>query len=301
MNLIDVTNRFPTQQDYIKFLEDIRWGDEPVCPHCGSFDVARKTEKKHIDRWICHDCKSTFKVLQGTIFRRTQIPRQKSFVAIVMMMNAKKELSSHQVARDLNMNQKTAWYVLTRIRKKMSDNDNKVVLLRGIIEADETFIGGRPRRRADSEGNLPPPNKRDRGTKKAKILGAVQRGGRVVARVATDLSHITICNFIKAFVRIGGSNLMTDEYRGYRPLGLIMHHKFIKHAERKYVEGDILPKTIAVAVRSLDHSTQPTNTTSDICFHPPMLVRWVCSLGFWLGLRWELIWEVLESRSKIHV
>ena len=146
----------------------------------------------------------------------------------------------------------------------MSDNDNKVVLLRGIIEADETFIGGRPRRRADSEGNLPPPNKRDRGTKKAKILGAVQRGGRVVARVATDLSHITIFNFIKAFVRIGGSNLMTDEYRGYRPLGLIMHHKFINRAERKYVEGDILPKTIAVAVRSLDHSTQPTNTTSDI-------------------------------------
>lgn len=87
-----------------------------------------------------------------------------------MIVNAKKGISSHQFPRDLNMNQKSAWYMERRIRKEMAKSDSP--LLKGIIEADETFVGGKPRRCKGDDGNLPPPNKRGQGTKKTMVLGA---------------------------------------------------------------------------------------------------------------------------------
>ena len=94
------------------------------------------------------------------------------------------------------------------------------------IEADETFMGGKPRRRKDDDGNLPPPNKRGRGTKKTKVIGAVQRGGKVIARVVTDLSSLTIFSFLTKWVRCRTSILMTDEYKGYSRMRSVMPHQY---------------------------------------------------------------------------
>lgn len=136
MNLITICNRFPTQHDCILHLEEVRWGETPRCPHCESEDVARKADGQRVGRWNCHSCRSSFNVLSGTIMQKTKIDLQKWFLAIRLIMNAKKSLSSHQLSRDLEMNQASAWYMQQRIRRAMAEN--QAAWLSGIIEADET-------------------------------------------------------------------------------------------------------------------------------------------------------------------
>lgn len=146
MDLLQVMERFPTQEACVEHLEKIRWDDKPYCSHCGSTSVGKRTESKigRIGRCNCHECHASFKVPCGTIFHGTKIALQKWFVAIALIVNAKKSLSSHQLSRDLDLNQKTAWYILARIRSEMSKKGG--ALLQGIIEADETCIGGKPRK-----------------------------------------------------------------------------------------------------------------------------------------------------------
>ena len=242
MNLIEVMERFPDQDSCIDHLEHVRWRGIPVCPHCGSITVKRKKEDGvgRVGRWNCHDCKASFKVTHGTIFHGTKIELQKWFLAISLILNAKKGLSSYQLQRDLNLNQKTAWFILTRIRAEMANKINPI-MLQGIIEADETYIGGKPRKenkKADRE-----PAKRGRGTSKTTVIGAVERGGEVVAQVVENLTGRTILRFIRKVVNIKESELMTDEYHGYRQFAAIMKHEVINHQEQ-YVEGDKHTNTI---------------------------------------------------------
>ena len=146
MNLIEIMRRFPDQKSCIDFLESIRWGDTPKCTHCGSKKINTRHENKQnlIGRYNCQDCKASFKVTCNTIFHGTRQPLQKWFLAISLMINAKKSLSSHQLARDLELNQMTAWAMMQKIRAEMATKGN--TLLKGIIEADETYIGGKPRK-----------------------------------------------------------------------------------------------------------------------------------------------------------
>ena len=115
------------------------------------------------------------------------------------------------------MNQRTAWFLLTRVRAEIADKTNSI-LLKGIIEADETYIGGKPRKENKKEDREPAP--RGRGTSKTTVIGAVERGGEVVAQVVDNLTGRTILDFIKKVVNIKESELMTDEYHGYRQFGV---------------------------------------------------------------------------------
>lgn len=241
MDLLQVIERFPTQESCVEHLEKIRWGDTPCCPHCDSTSVGKRTESEigRIGRYNCHDCGATFKVTCGTVFHGTKIALQKWFIAIVLIMNAKKSLSSHQLARDLDMNQKTAWYLMTRIRSEMAKKGG--ALLQGIIEADETYIGGKPRKANKKEDRENA--KRGRGTEKDAIIGAVQRGGKVVAQLAPNLTGRTILNFIKSFVNIKDSELITDEYHAYNLVGRELKHTIINHQEQ-FVDGDTHTNTI---------------------------------------------------------
>ena len=141
MNLMKIFAKYPDQESCIEHLEKVRWAGSPYCPYCESEDVARKNELDKVGRWNCHACKSSFNVLSGTIFQKTRIPLQKWFLAIGLMVNAKKSLSSCQLARDLDITQQTAWYMQTRIRVAMVQRERH--LLQGIIEADETYLGGK--------------------------------------------------------------------------------------------------------------------------------------------------------------
>lgn len=242
MDLIKVMERFPTQESCIAYLEQVRWGKGyPHCPHCGTTDVAKRseTETGRIGRWNCHDCQATFKVTHGTVFHGTKIALQKWFLAISLIANAKKSLSSHQLARDLDLNQKTAWYLVTRIRAEMAKKGR--VLLKGIIEADEIYIGGKPRKSNKREDDKPA--KRGRGTQKTPVLGAVERGGKVVAQVAEDLTGRGILKFIRSVANLKDSELITDEFRAYLEVGKEVKHAIIKHSEQ-YVDGEVHTNTI---------------------------------------------------------
>ena len=242
MNLIEVMERFPDQESCIEHLERIRWGNKPVCPHCGCVEVKQKNEDGvgRVGRYHCSACKASFKVTCGTVFHHTKIPLQKWFLAISLILNAKKSLSSCQLARDLDLNQKTAWYMQARIRAEMANKTNPIVL-QGIIEADETYIGGKPRKENKKEDREPA--KRGRGTSKTAVIGAVERGGQVVAEVAKGLTGRAILEFIQRVVNVKESELMTDEYHAYNALSSQLKHHVINHQEQ-YVDGDKHTNTI---------------------------------------------------------
>lgn len=232
MDLIKVMARFPTQEACIEYLEDVRWGECPICPHCGSDKVARKRENRRVGRWNCHGCKSSFNVLSGTIFQKTKVPLQKWFLGIAILLNAKKSVSSHQLARDLDMNQGSAWYMAMRIRKAMVDDE---AFLLGIVEADETFVstdGSSPGRKDDDQD----PPKRGRGTKKMPVIGAVARGGKVIAKPVKHVTAKTLTAFLKRHIVAEDSVLITDKFRGYSRMGKWIPHETINHAVR-YAEG----------------------------------------------------------------
>ena len=169
------------------------------------------------------------------------------------MVNAKKSVSSYQLARDLSLNQKTAWSMMMKIRNEMSRKNE--TLLQGIVEADETYLGTRASKspKAKKEGeeteeetesdNKYPKKKRGRGANKNIILGVVERGGKVVAELVKDATGETIYNFISKHVRTLRSVLITDQYRGYSKISRAMRHYTINHDER-YVDRDIHTNTI---------------------------------------------------------
>jgi len=239
MNLMKIFAKYPDQESCIEHLEKVRWGNDPTCPYCKSADVARKNELDKVGRWNCHACKSSFNVLSGTIFQKTRIPLQKWFLAIGLIVNAKKSMSSCQLARDLDLNQRAAWYMQTRIRLAMVQRERH--LLQGIIEADETYLGGKPRKGNRRDDDKPAP--KGRGTKKRVIVGAVERGGRVTARTAANVGGKTLLKFIQDNVEPAGSLLMTDEWRGYNGVKKFMQHSVVNHSTA-YVEGSTHTNTI---------------------------------------------------------
>ena len=166
MNLFDLIERFPDKESCLSHLEQVRWGEHPECPHCKSDKVARKQERGNVGRWNCYACKSSFNVLAGTLFQGTKIPLPKWFLAIRLMVNAKKSLSSSLLARHLDLTQPSAWYMMRRIQKEMKRNGK--TRLKSIIEVDETCIGGKPRRRKNDERELPPPSKHGKHTQKTQ-------------------------------------------------------------------------------------------------------------------------------------
>ncbi len=246
MNLIEVMARFPDQESCLEHLERVRWHSGVICPHCESSHIGPKNETQdigeygRIGRYNCYDCKASFKVTQGTVFQGTKIELQKWFLAIALILNAKKSLSSYQLSRDLNLTQKTAWFILCRIRAEMA-NKTSSTLLKGIVEADETYLGGKPRKENKKADREPAP--RGRGTSKTAVIGAVERGGQVVAEVAKGLTGRDILEFIRRVVNVRESELMTDEYHAYNALSSQMKHEVIHHQEQ-YVAGEKHTNTI---------------------------------------------------------
>ena len=231
MDLIKVFQRYPDHEACIEHLERVRWGDVPACPLCGSVTVARKADGDRIGRWNCHGCKSSFNALSGTIFQKTKVPLQKWFLAISLVLNAKKSLSSYQLARDLDLNQKTAWYMAMRIREAMADEE---VLLSGIVEADEAYIGGKPRKPNKREDDRQGP--RGRGTAKLPIIGAVERGGKVVAQPSLKVDTKALTSFLNEIIDADATLLVTDTWAGYNHMRRYMRHVTVDHG-RQYADG----------------------------------------------------------------
>lgn len=243
MNIIEIFQSFQTQEQAIEHLEKVRWAGEPHCPYCGSASVGRHASgDRNVARWQCHDCHRAFAVTVGTLFHGTHLPLRSWFLVLALMLNAKKSASAYQIARDLGMRRPTVWSMMHRIRVAMAADPEQDRLLHGIVEADETYIGGKPRKgnkRDDDTGN-----KRGRGTKKVPVVGLVERGGRVVAEVADNgVGAKGLNKFIARFVDKAGSLLVTDEWPGYNRVSETMLHAVVRH-KREYAVGMVHTNTI---------------------------------------------------------
>lgn len=143
-SIVEVYRRWPAHEDCIAHLERVRWGENPTCPYCGAIKVARHRELARDDRWQCSICHKSFTVTVGTIFHNTHVDLQRWFLLISLMLSAKKGLSAMQAARDLEMRRPTVWSMMHRVRRAFADDGR---LLAGIVEMDEAYIGGKPRKR----------------------------------------------------------------------------------------------------------------------------------------------------------
>ena len=244
MNIVEIMNRWPNQEAAINHLEKIRWGGHPVCPYCKSDKVCVHASKdKALPRWQCEKCHRAFSATVGTIFHHTHLPLQTWFLAIALMLNAKKNVSNAQLARDLNLPYKTAWSLALRIRNAMLTDPKQKRLFHGIVEMDETYIGGKPRKANELHGQSK--HKRGRGTDKMAVVGIVERNGRARAKVFDKgtLNLKGLSAYYKAHVDIGSSIVMTDEYTGYNRFGKFTQHASVNH-QAAYVMGDIHTNTI---------------------------------------------------------
>jgi transposase-like protein len=227
-----------------EYLEARRWGDSPACPRCGSVDVYRMTgrngrRERHL-RWRCRDCERQYSVRTGTVFEETRLPLRFWCHAFWRTCASKKGISALQISRECGIGYRAALFMLNRIRFGMAEKEG-APLLTGTAEADEAYVGGRPRRRnlqttglkQGPKGNLAP------------VLAVVQRGGSVRVRHVPKVTAKTLADFLFANVSLD-ARLMTDEHSSYRTVGTHFRggHERVHHSKREYARGDVTTNTI---------------------------------------------------------
>jgi transposase-like protein len=216
MNIIELFQSFQTQEQSIEYLERIRWADEPFCPYCGSANAGRHASPdREMARWQCRDCTRAFSVTIGTLFHGTHMPLRTWFLVLALMLNANRSISANQIARDLDVRRATIWSMMHRIRSAMAADPEQNRLLRGIVEADKTHNGGKPRKGKKRDDNTP--TKRSRGNEKTTVTGVVERGSRLDEKVthSGDPSANGTAKFIAKFVDLAHSILIPDDHNGY--------------------------------------------------------------------------------------
>lgn len=233
-SLVEVYRRWPTEADCLAHLERVRWSDKPLCPYCGAERVARHREQGRRDRLQCQRCAKSFSVTVNTIFHNSHVDLQRWFLLISLMLNAKKGLSAMQAARDLGMRRPTVWSMMHRVRAALDTDEGG--LLRGVVEMDETFVGGKPRKPNDRDDDQP----RSGPSKKTPVIGAVERGGRIRMKVAerSELDGEGLKAFVLANIDCKRTMLTTDEWAGYNGMNRIVAHRTINHSKR-YSERDL--------------------------------------------------------------
>jgi len=231
MNILEIFKRFPAQEDCIAYLEKVRWNGVPTCPYCGS-DNSTPLPKEQ--RHHCNNCNTSYSVTVGTIFHRTHLPLQKWFLALCLILNAKKGISARQLARDIEVHRNTAWRISMKIREAMSQSHQRE-LLTGLVEMDETFIGPRkPRKRYPGQRFMD-----GSGHTKQPVVGMVERDGDVVAKMVgkRHLKSAKLNALIRDNVDTENAVLITDQYKGYCHVQDFMEHRTVNHSVW-YVEDD---------------------------------------------------------------
>lgn len=234
-SLIELTDAFPTEEVCLKYLESLIWEDGVVSP----FDPESKVYVCSNNRYICKNTGKSFNVKTGTIFENTKLPLRKWFMAIWLVLSHKKGISSLQLSRDIKVTQKTAWFMLQRIREcLMCKNEGR---LENEVEADETFVGGKNKNRHKDKKV-----KKCQGRSfkdKTPVLGMVERKGEVVTRVIKSTSRSEITPIIQQFVD-KRAVLYTDEWGGYDEIDKFYYHYTVDHGKGQYVNGRIYTNTI---------------------------------------------------------
>lgn len=229
-NLIEAIRYFSDRDICVEYVSKLRWPNGAVCPRCGGTEHSYLSTRR---LWKCKSCKRQFSVKVGTIFEDSPLGLDKWLPAIWLAANSKNGISSHELGRSLGITQKSAWFMLHRIRLAMQTGS--FLKLSGEVEVDETYIGGKAR-------NM---HKRDRarkitgtgGTDKAAVLGMIERGGAVRVEVIPNIRRETIQGRVRKSIKPGAA-VYTDALHSYNGLSDTYSHEIVDHAE-EYVNGRV--------------------------------------------------------------
>lgn len=224
MNLMKLVERFRSEDECRAYLEELRWPDGVRCPRCHSDKISQIKKRPQFD---CDSCRYQFSVTAGTIFHDTHLPLWKWFAAVYLIVESKKSISAKQMERMLGTTYRTAWHLSHRIRSAFSEVDAQ--LLKGIIEVDETFVGG------EAKGT-------GRGYKENKtvVVGAFERGGAIRLQVVKGRDRETLQGFIRQNTAGDTQAIYTDELPSY--IGIAdddTEHETVKHREGEYARGEV--------------------------------------------------------------
>lgn len=233
-SLVELIRAFPDDESCLEYLEAARWGDKVVSP----FDPTSKVYRCKGHKFYCKNTGKYFNALTGTFLENTKVSLTKWMMAVWLLSAAKKGVSSYQLARDIGVTQKTAWFILHRIRKCLADTET---VLDGEVEMDETFVGGKNKNR---HWNKKVKNCQGRAhLDKTPVFGMVERGGHLAAQVIPDTSQQSITPVVLQRVS-RNATIFTDEWMGYDKLDKLYNRWFIDHSRGQYVDGNITTNRI---------------------------------------------------------
>ncbi|MCF2501037.1 IS1595 family transposase [Dyadobacter chenhuakuii] len=237
-SILDLLKAFPDETAYIKHLENLRWAGAPVSP----FDSTSQVYLCANNRYKCKKTGKYFNVKVGTIFEDTKIPLQKWFLALYIFSSHKKGISSHQLAKDIDVTQKSAWFMLHRLRYAF-DHPNFQAALGEQREAeiDETYMGGKESNKHQSKKIGGTQGRSTKG--KQPVLEMNERGGNVIVQVVGDTTMATVQPIVKSVV-IEGSEVITDEWKAYKGLSSSYDHSVVRHGSKECVNGKAHTNTI---------------------------------------------------------
>jgi transposase-like protein len=225
----------------VELFEKLRWGNHPGCVHCGSVSVYKMVDAATGERnkrflWRCHDCHKQYTVRIGTVYEESRIPLRHWAYTFWRASTSKKGVAALEIMRQCQISYKSALFMLTRIRFAMAPNNPAADKLKGTVECDETYVGGRPRYKGR--------NVRGKGTKKVPVFVAVERNGRIRRRVLVDVTSKSLKSAIRELVE-KQARLMTDEFPAYRFVGSEMEggHHTVTHSTKEYARGDVHTNT----------------------------------------------------------
>lgn len=227
LSIYQVMNQYPDEESVIKYFQGLRWGSDVTCVKCGCCSKIT-AQKKFGDYW-CGECRSYFNVFTNTPMERSKVDARKWLYASYTLLTSRKGVSSLQLSKEIGVQQKTAWYMLHRLRLACGD---AMEALSGVVEVDETYLGGLEKNKHNHKKI-----KAGRGTVgKQAIIGAKERNGRVHAQVIDTTDGETLKEYVMDNVEMG-STVYTDEHKGYGGLDRSYKHGTVKHSAKEYVNG----------------------------------------------------------------